>query len=135
MTLPTILLLNPISLAVPRTVVGYFTSRALLEGGGWRAVTTKLRTSWRAALVASWHFWPLANLVNYSVVPLSLRVLYVSALGLLWQGYLSHANEKGKASVSVASATGSLLPPTESCDGEVSPTALSRSLPSSGIVG
>jgi len=39
-----------------------------------------------------WRFWPLANIINFSMIPLEYRVLYVNCMSMLWNGYLSHAN-------------------------------------------
>lgn len=37
---------------------------------------------------AGWVFWPLANMVNFLLVPPTGRVLYVNCAGLLWNTYL-----------------------------------------------
>ena len=34
-------------------------------------------------------FWPFAQAVNYSFVPLHLRTIYVNSLMVLWNAYLS----------------------------------------------
>ena len=48
----------------PVAVAGYFTFRTYLEQpNNVGAITTKLQTKWSDALVASWSFWPLANVV------------------------------------------------------------------------
>lgn len=33
-------------------------------------------------------FWPLANVLNFRFVPPTHRVLYVNAMGLLWNAFL-----------------------------------------------
>jgi protein Mpv17 len=78
----------------PVAVAGYFTWRTILEGKGIDGVISKLRAKWQGAVVASWEFWPLANVVNFSVVPVQFRVLYNNCLSLLWNGFLSHVNAK-----------------------------------------
>jgi hypothetical protein len=52
----------------------------------------KLRLKWMAALQASWTFWPAANVVNFSVVPVPLRVLYNNVLSVGWNAFLSRLN-------------------------------------------
>lgn len=42
--------------------------------------------------MASWHFWPLANVFNFTFVALPYRVLFNNCLALGWNGYLSHIN-------------------------------------------
>lgn len=76
----------------PIAVAAYFIWRAALEGKGLEGIAAKLRARWRDALVASWTFWPVANIINFGFVPVELRVLYNNMLSLLWTGYLSHMN-------------------------------------------
>ena len=74
----------------PIAVAGYFVWRSILEG---TSVQWKLEHKWLSALQASWSFWPLANVVNFSMVPLQFRVLYNNGLSLLWNAYLSNVNQ------------------------------------------
>ena len=76
----------------PIAVVGYFIWRTILEGGGSNDIVAKLRDSYLDALIASFRFWPCANIVNFSLVPVEYRVLYNNMLSLFWNGYLSHIN-------------------------------------------
>lgn len=76
----------------PVAVAGYFTVRAVLEGEGVDGVVARLRLKWLAGVQASWSFWPLANIINFALVPLQLRVLYNNVLSLGWTGFLSHLN-------------------------------------------
>jgi len=75
-------------------VAGYFAWRAILEGHGIRGVEEKLRAKWKGALRASLRYWPLANILNYGLVPVEFRVLYNNMLSVFWTGYLSHVNAK-----------------------------------------
>ena len=83
----------------PVAVAGYFIWRSILEGQGKDAIVTKLKTKWIGAVHASWSFWPVANLVNFGLVPIQLRVLFNNALSLLWNGYLSHVNSERLESI------------------------------------
>ena len=46
------------------------------------------------AFVGGCLYWPVANYVNFSFVPSSARVLYIAAIGGLWNGYLSYMNAR-----------------------------------------
>ena len=76
----------------PVAVAGYFILRTILEGGGSNDIVAKLRDSYLNALLASFQFWPCANIINFSLVPVEYRVLYNNMLSLFWNGYLSHIN-------------------------------------------
>jgi hypothetical protein len=41
------------------------------------------------ALLANWSCWPLAQLINFTVIPLDLRILYVNLLSIAWTAYIS----------------------------------------------
>lgn len=75
----------------PVAVAGYFVWRSVLEGSDVRG---KLEHQWMPALQASWSFWPLVNIVNFGMVPLPYRVLYNNGLSLVWNAYLSSANDR-----------------------------------------
>eukprot|EP00510_Aplanochytrium_minuta_P008845 CAMPEP_0184045510 /NCGR_PEP_ID=MMETSP0956-20121227/945_1 /TAXON_ID=627963 /ORGANISM="Aplanochytrium sp, Strain PBS07" /LENGTH=237 /DNA_ID=CAMNT_0026336799 /DNA_START=345 /DNA_END=1058 /DNA_ORIENTATION=- len=76
----------------PIAIGGYFSFRALLEGKGFEGVRSKLERKWAGALTASWCFWPAANVISFSFVPVPYRVLYNNCLSLGWNGYLSNLN-------------------------------------------
>ena len=78
----------------PVGMAGYLACRTMLEGQGLDGVALKLRAKWFMSLLASWKFWPLANILNFWFVPAPYRVLYNNMLGLFWTGLLSHTNSK-----------------------------------------
>lgn len=47
----------------PVAVGGYFVSRSILEGHGWDGIMQKLKEKWSSGVVASWSFWPTANVM------------------------------------------------------------------------
>jgi hypothetical protein len=61
--LGTKLLLDAIIFS-PVAVGGYFLWRSILEEGAhWQSMYSKLHTNWGPALISSWSFWPLANIM------------------------------------------------------------------------
>lgn len=84
----------------PVTVSGYFTVRSVLEGSGWRGVKDKLSTRLFSTVLGAWKFWPAANVINFSLVPLQFRVLYMNVLSVFWSGYLTYVNSKKMSSKS-----------------------------------
>jgi hypothetical protein len=47
------------------------------------------------ALVANWYVWPLAQLINFTVIPLDLRILYVNVLSIFWTAFISNMASGG----------------------------------------
>lgn len=78
----------------PLAVGGYFIVRSVLEGKDWPGMYAKLQAKWWSATWASWSFWPLANVFNFSFVPIPWRVLYNNGLSLFWNAYLSRLNSQ-----------------------------------------
>lgn len=50
-------------------------------------------------------FWPIANMVNFSVVPPSGRVFYAAGVGVFWNTYLSYLNSRHNDKTVVATTT------------------------------
>ena len=78
----------------PIAVTGYFTVRSILEGSGLDGIQDKLSTRFVPALQGSWKFWPAANIINFSMIPVQYRVLYSNVLSLFWSGYLTLLNAR-----------------------------------------
>jgi len=78
----------------PVTVSGYFAVRSVLEGSGFAGVKDKLKTRLVSSVLGAWKFWPAANVINFSMVPIPFRVLYLNVLSIFWSGYLTHVNSK-----------------------------------------
>ena len=76
----------------PVAVACYFTWRSALEGKDIEGILAKLEAKWSKALMASLSYWPAANLISFSFVPVPFRVLYNNVLSLFFNGYLSHIN-------------------------------------------
>lgn len=47
----------------PFAVAGYFVWRSMLDGKGIKGTYSNLQMKWTTALVASWSFWPAANIM------------------------------------------------------------------------
>lgn len=67
----------------------FLSSMAVLEGGSPKE---KLEKNYTNALTANYMLWPAAQMVNFSVVPLEHRVLFVNLLSIGWNSYLSFLN-------------------------------------------
>ena len=78
----------------PVTVSGYLTVRSLLEGSGFAGAKEKCSTKLFGAVKGAWKFWPAINAINFSIVPMHFRVLYMNVMSVFWSGYLTHVNSK-----------------------------------------
>ncbi|KAK1755269.1 hypothetical protein QBC47DRAFT_212953 [Echria macrotheca] len=72
------------------TFIGIFlSSMAVLEGSDPRE---KLRQSYGEALKTNYMIWPFVQLVNFKLVPLEHRLLFVNTISIGWNCYLSYLN-------------------------------------------
>lgn len=67
----------------------FLSSMAVLEGGSPK---DKLDKNYKNALTANYMLWPAAQMVNFSVIPLEHRVLFVNLVSIGWNSYLSFLN-------------------------------------------
>lgn len=54
-------------------------------------VSAKLKQDWFNTLVVNWKIWVPAQIINFSMVPPPLRVLFANCVALIWNAYLSFA--------------------------------------------
>lgn len=89
----------------PVGIVLYFGTMSLLEeatsssaggknlvGRAWDRGEAKVKSQFRATLVANWQVWPVFQAVNFSVVPPAYRVGAVNVVSVLWNAFLSARN-------------------------------------------
>ncbi|KAJ1801180.1 hypothetical protein LPJ59_000504 [Coemansia sp. RSA 2399] len=68
----------------------------VLEGQGPKDLLERIRLQYPKVLLAGYVLWPAAQLVNFSLVPLSYRVPFGSVVSLFWNTYLSWENAQAR---------------------------------------
>lgn len=72
------------------TFIGVFLgSMAVLEG---TSPAEKLERSYSSALTTNWMIWPFVQMINFKLVPLQHRLLFVNVISIGWNSYLSYLN-------------------------------------------
>jgi protein Mpv17 len=64
---------------------------AVLEGGSPKE---KLEKNYSTALSTNYLLWPFVQLVNFKLVPLHHRLLFVNVISIGWNSYLSYLNSR-----------------------------------------
>lgn len=67
----------------------FLSSMAVLEGG---SVQEKLEKNYKTALTTNYALWPFVQLVNFKLIPLHHRLLFVNVISIGWNSYLSYLN-------------------------------------------
>lgn len=73
----------------PCAIGMFLSSMAVLEGG---SVSEKLDKNYKNALTTNYMVWPFVQAVNFKMVPLEHRVLFVNVISIGWNCYLSYLN-------------------------------------------
>ena len=73
----------------PLAHISFFTYMTLAKGGGIPDVAHELDVKFLPAMAANYAIWPIAQAVNFSLVPLRHRVLFVNAVGMFYSTFLS----------------------------------------------
>ena len=94
-------------------VVGFFDAAMRMRPFDARACLDKglerVRKDYLSTLLVNWRLWPLANTLNFWLVPPPLRVLYSNCVSVVWEIYLSRQVNKKLAAAAKAQ--------TQECDG------------------
>ena len=75
----------------------YFVWMALLEGMSLAEGVTRSLTMLPRTCPVSWAVWGPAQLLNFSVVPLHLRVVWCNSFALFWNVVMSGFNQAARA--------------------------------------
>ncbi len=78
----------PIGLAL------FLGSMGVMEGRDAVHIRQKYSDLYQSAILANWQVWPLAQAINFSLMPLPYRVPFQSTLGIFWNLYLSLLNAR-----------------------------------------
>lgn len=75
-----------------------FFAASLLQSGDFslKAWWNKIRNDLPGAWLAGVGYWPIVDLISYSVIPVKLIPLFVNMASLVWTVYLSLVANKGK---------------------------------------
>ncbi|ODV90898.1 hypothetical protein CANCADRAFT_11323, partial [Tortispora caseinolytica NRRL Y-17796] len=80
------LLYSPVSLAA------FFAYSTISTGGGYDAVCRKMKLMFLPTMKVLYMVWPLAQLINFCLVPLKFQIPFSSTVGIFWNAYLSLAD-------------------------------------------
>lgn len=79
-------------LFAPFGIATFFTVMTVAEGGGRRAVSSKLRDMYIPTLKANYIIWPAVQVINFRLMPVQFQLPFVSTVGIAWTAYLSLTN-------------------------------------------
>jgi len=78
----------------PISLVAFLGILNVLEGKSLPDLEAKMKRDFFSILGVNWTVWPIAQYINFALIPSSQRVLYVTVLGIFWNSYLSYMGNK-----------------------------------------
>ncbi|CCF32955.1 sym-1 [Colletotrichum higginsianum] len=75
----------------PVMISVFLSSMATLEGS---SIQEKLDKNYKTALTSNYMLWPFVQMINFKLVPLHHRVLFVNVISIGWNSYLSFLNSQ-----------------------------------------
>ncbi|KAL9648565.1 hypothetical protein ABK040_012224 [Willaertia magna] len=78
----------------PFSLFQFLTYMGLIEGHSMSDVWIKLKKDLFPTLLVNWMVWPAVQLINFTIVPYHFRVLFVNAVSIFWNAYLSYVQHK-----------------------------------------
>jgi protein Mpv17 len=75
----------------------FFVYRGLLAGSSTNDIKDNIEKNYLAVYQNSLKLWPAAQVVNFYVVPLHFRLLYLNCISLIWNTYLAGKTKFNKA--------------------------------------
>eukprot|EP00697_Spironema_sp_BW2_P003807 gnl/Spiro4/15057_TR8117_c0_g1_i1.p1 gnl/Spiro4/15057_TR8117_c0_g1~~gnl/Spiro4/15057_TR8117_c0_g1_i1.p1 ORF type:complete len:202 (-),score=48.94 gnl/Spiro4/15057_TR8117_c0_g1_i1:66-632(-) len=82
----------------PTFTAFFFTTLKLMEGRPWDEAVAHTKANFWPALRTNYMVWPTSQLINFTFVPLNLRVLWLNMTGFCWNIYLSYRHNKAHSS-------------------------------------
>ena len=74
----------------------FFIGMGFLEGKTWKENMAELELKYIPTYLTSSTFWPVAQAMNFAVVPPMYRVTYISSMTLVWMTLLSYIKNRPK---------------------------------------
>lgn len=68
----------------------YFMWLNMVNHSGFKKAYNNTKELLLPTMIANWKVWPLAMLINFSIIPPHYSVLYVNTVAIFWNTYISY---------------------------------------------
>lgn len=76
-----------------------------LEGQSSSDVSEAVKTKLWPAMKANWTLWPVAQFVNFAIIPKTFQIVYVNCIALVWNAILTYISHQKKEEVHASSSS------------------------------
>ncbi|KAK9458100.1 hypothetical protein V1511DRAFT_491757 [Dipodascopsis uninucleata] len=73
----------------PFGIASFYVSMGVLQMQPWEEIKHEVKTKWGPTMVGNYAVWPIVQLINFRLMPLEYRLLFVNVISIAWNSYLS----------------------------------------------
>lgn len=66
----------------------------VVKGKSWEENKRDVKGQYLDIVLMNWTIWPAFQIINFSLVPLNMQVVFVQVLAIIWNTYLSWKTSK-----------------------------------------
>ena len=81
-------------LFLPLYLLIYLTALAALRGDGLNEINSRIKRDMYPTLMDSYKVWPLAQMINFYLLPLKFQIIFINVIALFWNIYIGWKAEK-----------------------------------------
>lgn len=76
-------------LFAPIVLVVFISTLSTLEGKSLSEIQTKVRAEFKDLIIANYKLWPAVQVINFTLVPVEYRVLFLQVVAVGWNTFLA----------------------------------------------
>ncbi|KAK9450427.1 uncharacterized protein V1518DRAFT_432237 [Limtongia smithiae] len=73
----------------PVGLASFYVSMGVLQLHSWKQIKEELRTKWYPTMVGNYMVWPAVQVLNFRLIPLDYRLMFVNIVSIAWNAFLS----------------------------------------------
>ncbi|KAK9313429.1 hypothetical protein V1522DRAFT_410731 [Lipomyces starkeyi] len=73
----------------PVGIASFYVSMGVLQLHSWEQIKQELQTKWWRTMVGNYAVWPAVQFVNFRIIPLDYRLMFVNIVSIGWNAFLS----------------------------------------------
>ncbi|KAK8207510.1 hypothetical protein IWZ01DRAFT_484860 [Phyllosticta capitalensis] len=78
-----------ITIGAIMNTVAFLVLMGIMKGQSGAQIGNNIRTETIPIIVAGYKVWPFASIINFTLIPVERRIVFLSAVGLCWGIYMS----------------------------------------------
>ncbi|KAK9462597.1 uncharacterized protein V1516DRAFT_670666 [Lipomyces oligophaga] len=73
----------------PVGIASFYVSMGVLQLHSWNQIKQELQEKWYPTMVGNYMVWPAVQVLNFRLIPLQYRLMFVNVVSIAWNTFLS----------------------------------------------